>query len=403
MRIAVFIKSTTFHKGYGGFETQNKGLCEGLVSRGHSVCVYTPQKEIKESEITENGVLYRFIPCIFGNFKALSSRSKESWENKSRELFLKDHKDLPYDLVIGQSSWALPIIRIKNDLKIKIISIAHGSKMGEYQTEIRNTKSMRGVFKVVIDLPHVLRTFFGSQREFIHGSDHIVAVSSFVKKAIIEETYVEEKKITVIRNGVDSKKIMDLASNIKTGEAANDSNVIKIIYVGRIIRAKGLYILLSALKRLHKNNLEVKIIGSGEDKEDLERKFKENITHIKFYFTGHMNYEDVLKNLIQSDIFVLPSLRMEGFPMTLVEAMLAGVPIIASDIGGNSDAVENDVNGYLVKPGDISALSEKINILSEDRNLRVRLGNNGRTKALLEFTIDRMLDKYEEVFREILR
>jgi len=57
----------------------------------------------------------------------------------------------------------------------------------------------------------------------------------------------------------------------------------------------------------------------------------------------------------------------------------------------------------LVKPGDISALSEKINILSEDRNLRVRLGNNGRTKALLEFTIDRMLDKYEEVFREILR
>ncbi len=398
MNIAVFTKSTTFHKGFGGFETLNRNLSEALVKKGHRIVVYAPKKELSTNEIEENGVIYRFVDCMFGKFKMLYSYSKNSWENKSVKAFLYDHDKLKYDLVLGQSSWALPIIKIKNQIGVKVVSVLHGSKIGEYQTQLKNVKSIKELMYCVRDIPHVLRAFFITQREFVHGSDKLVAVSNFVKRIIVEETFVSEDKITVIYNGVDESKFEGLEK--KKSAAGEDVN---IVYIGRIIRAKGLFVLVDSLSRLKNLPWKLNIIGDGEALEQLRTEITRRGLTDRVNLTGLITYENVIKELGKSDIFVLPSMRMEGFPMTIVEAMFSRLPVVASDIGGNSDAVINGETGFLAKAGNVIDLSEKLAELINSHEKRVLLGENGRKKALKEFTIDRMVSKYEQVFLEVLK
>jgi len=82
MRIAFFIKSTTFHNGYGGLETQNRALCEELVARGHDILVFSPQRELKCETKYEKGVKYHFVPCVY----RLARFNKKNWFFKSRKI-----------------------------------------------------------------------------------------------------------------------------------------------------------------------------------------------------------------------------------------------------------------------------------------------------------------------------
>jgi glycosyltransferase involved in cell wall biosynthesis len=398
MNIAIFIKSTTFHKGFGGFETLNKILAEALVKKGHGVVVYAPKKELDVVSVEKNGVVYRFVECKFGKFKTLYSHLANSWENRSVEAFLNDHNRVKYDLVIGQSSWALPIIKIKNQIGVRVVSILHGSKIGEYQTELKNVKSMKELLFCIRDLPHVLRAFFITQREFVYGSDRLIAVSNFVKKTIIEETFVEEDKITVIYNGVDESKFSSL-KRVKS----EPGKEVHLIYIGRIIRAKGLFVLINSLSNLKNLNWKLNIVGDGEALKQLKSEIAHRSLSNKVNLAGLMEYEDVIKELGKSDIFVLPTMRMEGFPMTIVEAMFSGLPVVASDIGGNSDAVIDGETGYLVKAGSVGKLSDKLAELIDNPDKRLIFGESGRKRAYKEFTIDKMIDKYEKVFLEALK
>jgi glycosyltransferase involved in cell wall biosynthesis len=373
-------------------------LCEALTKRGHKVTVYAPKKELKDVKVHENGVTYNFVECRFGIFKTLYKDTKNSWEKRSVEAFTGDHRREPFDIILGQSSWALPLIRIKNEIGIKVVSVLHGSKIGEYQTQLRNVKSVRELALCIRDLPHVLRAFFVTQREFVQKSDKLIAVSNFVKNSIIEETFVPESKITVIHNGVDESKYPDDDKQYATKERK-----VKLIYIGRVIRAKGLFVLINSLEKITGRDWECTIAGDGNALGSLKTLITQKNMTEKVRFTGFMKYEDIITELYDSDIFVLPSLRKEGFPMTIVEAMFSGLPSVVTDIGGNSDAVVNGETGYLVDPGDEQELTSKLIELMDSPEKRQVFGKNARNRAHNEFTIDRMVDKYEQVFKEILK
>ena len=89
--------------------------------------------------------------------------------------------------------------------------------------------------------------------------------------------------------------------------------------------------------------------------------------------------------------------------MVLAEAMFSRLPIVASDIGGVSDAVVDGKTGYIVKPGDVAQLQSRAFKLLSDVSLRNQFGDNAYKKASSEFSLDAMLDKYESVFRKVLR
>ena len=111
--------------------------------------------------------------------------------------------------------------------------------------------------------------------------------------------------------------------------------------------------------------------------------------------------EDSREYLVGYDVFVLPSYT-EGFPLTTLEAMLAGVAVVASDVGGVSESVIHDETGLLVRPGDVDGLAVALQRLVDDPSLRRRLTDAGRAMVQERFTAPTMARRFEELYLEVL-
>ena len=393
MRIAVFIKKTTFHKGYGGIETQNKSLCEGLTKRGHEVFVFSPKLELDRNSIVENGVRYIFVSCAFKMDGFFGERNKDNWFTRSAQRFEEEHAKQPFDVVIGQSSAAVGVIKRKWELNIKVVSVAHGTIISEYKTFLNNMVGLREWIKIVSNTGYVLKSFFSRQREYVHGSEKVVAVSNFVKSALVDETFVDAQKVEVIHNGVDG--------GARPIQAHPNNQPLKLVYIGRLERSKGLQNLLKAISRL--NNVTLSVIGDGPYLPQLARLVKSLHLSERLIFVGRVAPEKIPEILSQANVFVYPSLRYEGFPMAVVEAMFCGLPVIASNIGGISDALENGTTGYLVKSGIIADLRDTISEFVNKPDLIRKMGDAAYAKAQREFNLDTMLSKYEKILEDVVK
>jgi glycosyltransferase involved in cell wall biosynthesis len=403
MRIAVFIKSTTLHKGYGGLETQNKVLCEGLVLKGHEITIFSPKKELKVDTGDFGGAKYIFIPADYKN-TLFSCFKKDTWEKNSLEVFKTYHAEKPFDLVISQSAAGLGIVKNKRKLNVPVVSIAHGTTLSEFSTFVSTVSSLKDLYWVIRNVQYVLRQYFGRQREFILGSNKVVAVANSVKQSLLDETFISKSKVEVIHNGVDSEIFKKPEKkNEKETEASDDSKV-KLVYTGRIEKSKGVFDLLNIFITLNAENTVLHFVGDGPDLASLKAMVAKagDALKEKIIFHGNVTHENVVKILAESDIFVFPSLRIEGFPMNIIEAMFSGLPVVANDMGGISDAIEQNKTGFLIKAGNLSDFKTKLSYLLEDPKLRKNMGENARIKALNEFTIDSMIDKYQKVFEEVI-
>jgi glycosyltransferase involved in cell wall biosynthesis len=346
MRIAVFAKSTTFHKNYGGLETQNKVLCEGLVQRGHEVTVFSPKKELDVEEAAENGVFYRFIPSVYRTITPFWKYG-QNWFKKSARVFAREHKDKPFDIVISQSSAGVGIIKIKEELGVKVIAVSHGSILAEFKTKIVSARGIKEYLYLLKDVAFVLMIYFGRQRHFVLGANKVVAVSGAVKQLLMDETFASDEHIKVIYNGIDPGKFNGYLRK------PDSQGKIRLLFIGRVVRSKGVFDLLKVFKELsdEEDKVILNIVGDGEDLEALVSAAKQTGLEDKVNFLGKIPYDEVASKLFASDVFVLPTLRVEGFPMTLPEAMFAELPVVANDLGGVSDAVEDGVTGFFNQTG----------------------------------------------------
>jgi glycosyltransferase involved in cell wall biosynthesis len=394
MRIAVFIKGTTFHKNYGGLETQNKVLCEGLTARGHEVWVFAPQKEVSSREETLNGVKYIFIPASYRYL--LASLNSTSWERKSVEIFAQNHKERPFDIAISQSTGGIGLIKSKEKYKIKVISIAHGTTGGELITHFQNIRSLKDLYWGIRNLQYSLRQYFGRQRDFVLRSNKVVAVSDFVRNRLKDETFAPDELFEVIHNGMDPK-IFEVGKEDKI-----DSRKVQLIFTGRVVRSKGVFELINILKELKSEELVLNIVGDGEDMDELRKLISADGLEDKVVLHGKVSHDEVINKLLNSDIFVFPTLRMEGFPMNLVEAMFASLPIVAYSMGGVSDAVNNGVTGFLIEPKDSVAFVKTLKELIKDSELRTSMGTRAKVTALENFSTSVMLEKYEKLVSSVL-
>lgn len=395
MKIAVFIKSTTFSGSYGGLETQNKLLCEGLVSRGHKVTVFTPRIIKEKEQAVENGVKYIFVECKTAQYSSVTVSKKDSWVAKSYEVFRDMHGEEKFELILGQSSGAVGVTRNKEEFGLPIVSISHGTKIGELHTKLKSDPSVKGLLKSFLDLPHVFKNFFTVQREFVHGSGVVVAVSNSVKKALVEETFVEESKVRVINNGIKP---------LKTEPVEGDRGIagkFRLLYVGQLIRSKGIGKLAEIIAGEDMKDFTLDIVGAGELQEELG--VISGKSEGRIILRGKLDYTEVLRmyNPARFDAFVFPTSRIEGFPMVLVESMFGQLPIVAFNLGGVSDAITDGETGYLVNPGKFYVFKSKLNELKNSPETARKMGANALNKAMERFTLDKMLDSYEEIFKEL--
>ncbi len=179
-------------------------------------------------------------------------------------------------------------------------------------------------------------------------------------------------------------------------------NSVLIAIVARLVPLKAHEVLLKAVHKLISNgcDIHVLIVGDGPRRKELEDLSQSLRISDRVVFTGYRTDVPQILNLI--DIFVLSS-DWEGFPMTILEAMASGKPVVCTDVGGNREAVVNGETGFIVPPRDIKFLSESLFKLIQYTDLRKEMGERGKERFLKNFTVDVMVKKTESIYEEFFK
>jgi glycosyltransferase involved in cell wall biosynthesis len=142
------------------------------------------------------------------------------------------------------------------------------------------------------------------------------------------------------------------------------------------------------------------MVGDGPDRERLERRASELGVIRDTLFLGYQ--EDVAPYYGAFDALILPSAN-EGTPVSVIEALAAETPVVATRVGGVPDVVRDGENGFLVDTGATPELAERLTRLARDPNLRRRLGESGRSRVLSRYAVERLIDDVDRLYRELLR
>jgi glycosyltransferase involved in cell wall biosynthesis len=219
-------------------------------------------------------------------------------------------------------------------------------------------------------------------------SDLIIANSNTAKSILTEREKIPANKIKVVFNGVDLDRFAPGKEIGKDGPF--------IICTTRLHKEKGSDFLPAIAAGVKKGTFV--IAGDGPERNELERSVKEKGLQNRFIFLGWR--QDIPDLLAVSDIFILPS-REESFPQSILEAMAMKLPVVAMNVGGVNELVENGNTGFLVPAGDTSAFSDAINTLNSDPILSARMGLNGYNKSL-GFSEERMVASINSIYTELL-
>jgi len=217
-----------------------------------------------------------------------------------------------------------------------------------------------------------------------------IATTKLMKRQMIKAG-VKRGRIVVIPRFVEERFFrVDPTESVLEG---ND-----IVYVGRFSEEKGIKILLKAFEIVARKlpDAKLRLIGEGPLLGFILRYVRDKGIQEKVEITGKVPYEAVHTYLTNSTLFVLPSLN-EGLPNALIQAMAAGLPIVASKVGSIPEAVRNGIDGLLVKPGSPNELAESIARILKDRELALKLARNAKSSAE-RYRADYIIEKYTRLF-----
>lgn len=223
-------------------------------------------------------------------------------------------------------------------------------------------------------------------------SDAIICVSEYDRRLALNLGVGTEALLTRIHNGV-----LDVPPEMRAKHSGNGP--IKIISVARLDAPKDHALLIDSLAKIKDLPWELELIGDGPLTECIQAKATTLGISERVLFSGLCN--DVPQRLAKADLFVLAS-GFEGFPLSILEAMRANLPVIASDVGGVSESVVEGTTGFLVPKGEKDALADRLRLLITDPELRMRLGLQGRSFYEREFSFDVMYNRTFEIYQRVL-
>jgi len=344
----------------GGAQTHVADLCRYFKEKGNEIMVMSSGSGWLKKECEKIG-------AVFVDNKYFSNRPcPRRLFNAIKEIRRCVNEFKP-DIVHCHSSSAAILGRLAVRGKIRTIYTAHGwgFNIG---------------MKPWVKYPVLLLEKFCAKY-----TDTYICVAEFVKNLGLKYHLAPESKFKVIYNGVKPE--------LKVESLKLKDDKIILIFVGRLAEPKKPELTIEAIAGLPediKNKIKFTIIGDGPKKSDLEILAKEKKVDVEFL--GTLPKNEAIARLKMAHIFVFIS-AWEGFPYTILEAMSCGLPVIASDVGGVAEAVDEE-NGILVK-NEIGQIKEAILKLINDKNLRLELGAQGRNDVVEKFSLEIMLEKIE--------
>ncbi|MCP3875287.1 MAG: glycosyltransferase [Desulfobacteraceae bacterium] len=228
--------------------------------------------------------------------------------------------------------------------------------------------------------------------------DRVMAGSQAMKRFLIEKG-IHSKRICLVNNAIDLEETKGCGKKCDfRKEYQIDPEEFIVGVVGRLSSEKGHKNFLNVVSQLDPDLPKTRfvIVGDGVEMGSLKKEVRDLGLSGRVLFTGY--YHNVNCFLKQCDIFVLPSLR-ESLPLSLVEAMSFGIPVIATRVGSVPELVGPDESGLIVSPGDKIAMKNAIEKLLTDRKMSHNMGNNGKMKVEQEYSARSMVKKIAEIYK----
>ena len=247
---------------------------------------------------------------------------------------------------------------------------------------------------------HVLRNLLYCVS--LYMPDLVISVSDSMRQRMVRLPGLSEERFATVHNGIDADHYFAPEAREACRREMGIRDGIHVIgYVGRLAAGKGLETLIESMPAVlqKRPGTRLLLVGEGPLRDALVDLAEDTGVASKLIFTGFRAH--VPRVLAALDLFVLPSLA-EGFPLSVLEAMAAAKPIVATRIAGVVEQIEDEVTGLLVPPGDRAALAGAVLRLLEDKDLAERIARRAQRRAREEFTLQRMVEDYDALYRKLL-
>jgi glycosyltransferase involved in cell wall biosynthesis len=256
-------------------------------------------------------------------------------------------------------------------------------------------------------MPGSVENFSGAKMFIIRNlASRMVIVAEYMRADYLHKGKIPSKKMVLIYNGVSPQKnesSFDL-DNFKRQIDFRAGDIL-IANIANLRPPKGHLILIEAAARVLREIHRAKFLLIGEEGDGkIKSAIIDRVNALgiadRVKLLGFR--KDVSQVLRHVDIFLLSSIS-EGLPVSVVEAMRAGLPVIATTVGGLPEVVKDSESGFLVKPGDPESLAEKISVLCKDDSQRRQMGQKGSVIASQYFSLDIMIKKYQDLYEELIK
>jgi glycosyltransferase involved in cell wall biosynthesis len=261
---------------------------------------------------------------------------------------------------------------------------------------------------------HVLRGYFDPARTLgfrllecwlARHSTALIAVSPEVRDDLVALGVAPPERFAVVRLGIELEQRLALDGDVGRDEQRRLLGIspacFVVGWVGRMAAVKRIDDVLVAFQKLCEQGVEacLCLVGDGPNRAEVERRAQALGIVRRTLFLGYQ--EEIAPLYAAFDAMILPS-ASEGTPVSAIEALAAGRPVVATRVGGVPDVVRDGVDGFLVELGDIDAMAERLRQLAADRALATRMGRAGRERVLPRYAVDRLVDDVDRLYRSLL-
>jgi glycosyltransferase involved in cell wall biosynthesis len=226
----------------------------------------------------------------------------------------------------------------------------------------------------------------------------IVANSDSVRRQMTVEAPAEARKVVVIRNGLD----LGAWATARPDDIAAGEPVVGMIAHFRRQKDHGTFLQAALAIRAVVPAARFVLIGSGVLEKAVRAMAEELGIADRVDFLGELTGDALRLAVSKMTVSVLTSKHNEGLPNAALESMAARLPVVATAVGGATELIEDGVTGFLVPPEVPTIVAERVGTLLRDRALAQRMGQQGRRKAEQEYGVDRMTDRFQQLYRELL-
>ena len=375
MRLAVLSRATPAHHPSGGMERHLDQLARGLARSGHEVTVITSALPVGGIvDAPEDGLCFVYVDAT------VPGRYARGFWNKTAQEVTKRHAQAPFDAIISQSAGAWGVLGQRRARgRPPVLAIMHGTARGEIRTALRAQPYHPKTFAKVLRGTY---NFHRYDRVLLPRCQGLVAVSAAVAEQLRSDLPVLGGRIRVIHNGIDLSTVL----------ASDPGRSRTILYVGRILEEKGVFLLLRSFARMAPNHPDARLrfVGGGAV-DALRRQVDALGISGQVTIAGAKPHGELPVEYADAGLFAFPTLRDEGLPLSLLEAMAAGLPVLTSSRGGIVEAVRDGREGLLLPTADEDSVTSALRELLDSPDLRVRMGGSARKTVEAHFSESAMI------------